>query len=37
VEFERGSDGEVVRLQLHMSSGHSIWARKLPVRAAAEP
>jgi hypothetical protein len=37
VEFERASGGEVVRLQLLSSSGHSIWARKLPVRAASEP
>jgi hypothetical protein len=37
VEFERGPDGEVRRLQLLTASGHSIWARKLPVGASTEP
>jgi hypothetical protein len=37
VEFERGPDGEVRRFQLVSTSGHSIWGRKLPVRASTEP
>jgi hypothetical protein len=37
VEFQRRSDGEVVRLQLLSSTGHSIWVRKLPMRATSEP